>query len=344
MSLLSLGEIKKDISLLNVGTYLFISVFLLPWASVLQLLNSSMRQDDSYFIFSAIIVTTTFDLVGLTANLFIAVFSCKNWMRSQRIVSSDKILFSLGIVRVLVMGLFLLNTFGFFIFPDLFRSVHVPIFFLMCWMFLDSSSLWFVTLLNTLYCVKISNFQHSVFLLLKQNLSPKIPGLLLACVLMSAFTSLLYVVFRQTSPTPGPVVGKNGTELDLKEDIFFLLTSYVLSSSLQFIVNVTSASLLIHSLRRHIQKMQRNASGFWNPQTEAHVGAMKLMISFLVLYIPYSAATLFLYLPSSGSMPMVAKLICVIISKLYHPGHSLLIILTHPKLKTKAKQILCFKK
>ncbi|XP_004608414.2 taste receptor type 2 member 4-like [Sorex araneus] len=303
-----------------------------------------MSQDDSYTVYSVLIVATVFHFVGLTANLFIAVFSCKNWMENQRIVSSDKILFSLGIARFLMMGLFLLNVFCLFISPALLRSVHVSIFFLVCWMFLDSCSLWFVTLLNTLYCVKISNFQHSVFLLLKQNLSPKIPGLLVACVLISAFTSLLYVVFRQTSPTPGLVVGKNDTELDLKEDVLFLLTSFILSSSLQFVVNVTSASLLIHSLRRHIQKMRRNASGFWNPQTEAHVGAMKLMICFLVLYIPYSAATLFLYLPFPVQMPMVSKLICMIISTLYHPGHSVLIILMHPKLKTKAKQILCFKK
>ncbi|XP_004608412.2 taste receptor type 2 member 4-like [Sorex araneus] len=291
-----------------------------------------------------VIIVIIFDFVGLTANLFIAVFICKNWMKRHRIVSSDKILFSLGIARFLMMGLFLLNIFCLSITPDILRSVNASIFFLVCWILLDFCILCFVTLLNTLYCVKISNFQHSVFLLLKQNLSPKIPGLLVACVLISALVTLPSVVFRLISPSPIVVVRKNGTELDLKEDILFLLTSYVLSSFLQFIVNVILASLLIHSLRRHIQKMQRNATKFWNPQTEAHVGAMKLMICFLVLYIPYSIVTLLLYLPSFLGMTMKMRIICSAFTILYHPAHSVLIILTHPNLKSQAKQILCFNK
>ena len=90
--------------------------------------------------------------------------------------------------------------------------------------------------------------------------------------------------------------------------------------------------------------MQRSATVLWNPQTEAHVGAMKLMICFLILYIPYSVATLLHYLPSSIGMDLRTKSIYVIMSTIYPPGHSLLIILTHPKLKTKAKNILCFSK
>ncbi|XP_055979939.1 taste receptor type 2 member 4-like [Sorex fumeus] len=290
----------------------------------------------------AIFISMFFDFVGLIASLFIAVFSCKNWMKRHRIVSSDKILFSLGIARFLMMGLFFLNIFCLSVTPGLLRSVHATTFFLVCWIFLDFCTLCFVTLLNTLYCVKISNFQYSVFLLLKQNFSPKIPGLLLASVLISALISLIYIVFRLTSPSPILVVGKNGTELGLKEDILFFLISYVLSSSLQFITNVMLASLLIYSLRRHIQKMQRSATKFWNPQTEAHVGAMKLMICFLILYIPYSVATLFLYLPYFLGMNLRTRFICVALTTLYHPGHSVLIILTNPNLKHKAKQFLCF--
>ncbi|XP_049639413.1 taste receptor type 2 member 4-like [Suncus etruscus] len=303
-----------------------------------------MSQDASYIVSSAFIVATIFLFVGLITNLFIVISSCQNWMKSHRIIPSDKILVSLGIVRFLRMALLLLYYLFLFISPALLRSVHATTFLVVCWMFLDSCSLWFVTLLNTLYCVKISNFQHSVFLLLKQNLSSKIPELLLGCVLISAFLTFPYIVLRETSPTSEPMFVKNGTELDLKEDVLFLLTSFVLSSCLQFIMNVTVASLLINSLRRHIQTMQRSATDFWNPQIEAHVGAMKLMIYFLILYIPCSVATLFLYLPFSVKMTLVVKLICMIISTFYHPGHSILIILTHPKLKTKAKQIFCFNK
>lgn len=206
-------------------------------------------------------------------------------------------------------------------------------------MFLDSNSLWFVTLLNALYCVKIANYQPSLLLLLKQNLSPKMPWLLLVCMLISVSTTLLYVVLRQKAPPPSEfVAGRNDTVFDITEGILSLVTPLVLSSFLQFIINVTSASLLISSLRRRIQTMQRNAAVLWNPQTETPVGALKLMIYFLILYILYSLASLLHYLPSSVGMDLGAKSIYVIISTIYPLGHSVLIILTHPKLKTKQRR------
>ncbi|XP_047619797.1 taste receptor type 2 member 4 [Phacochoerus africanus] len=286
--------------------------------------------------FSSVIISAILTFVGLIVNLFIAVVNYKTWVKSHRISSSDKILFSLSITRFFILGLNMLL----FIIPNTIRSAYFSTLFLTCWMFLDSNSLWFVTLLNALYCVKIANYQHSMFLLLKRNLSPKMPRLLLVCVLISAFTTLLYVVLRQVAPLPESVSGRNGTAFDINEGILSLLTPLVLSSLLQFILNVTAASLVINSLRRHVQRMHRNATVLWNPQTEAHVGAMKLMIYFLILYIPYSVVTLLHYLPSSVAVDLGAKSIYIIISTFYPPGHSVLILLTHPKLKTKAKKIL----
>ncbi|KAM6168492.1 taste receptor type 2 member 4 [Erethizon dorsatum] len=276
-------------------------------------------------------------------NLFITVVIYKTWVRNHRITSSDRILFSLGISRFLMLGLFLVNIF-YFIASNAERSFYFLTIFPLFWRVLDSSSLWFVTLLNCLYCVKITNFQHSVFLLLKRIISQKITRLLLACMLISVITTLLYFVLRQISHFPEFVTGRNDTLFDLNDSILTLVVSLVLNSLFQFILNVTSASLLIHSLRRHVQRMERNSTGFWNPQTEALVGAMKLMIYFLILYVPYSAATLLFYLPSFTRMGPGVRAICVIIASLYPPGHSVLIILTHPQLKIKAKKILCFNK
>ncbi|XP_006861318.1 PREDICTED: taste receptor type 2 member 4-like [Chrysochloris asiatica] len=294
------------------------------------------------FFFSVIIASVVLNFVGLIVSLFIAVVNYKTWLARRSLSSSDKILSSLAVSRFLMLGLFLLNMTFFLIDLNVERSVSLSTFFLLSWMFLDSCNLWFVTLLNTLYCVKIANFQHSVFLLLKRHLSPKIPRLLLACVLTPALTTLLYIVLRQTLSLPDfGTKRRNGTVFDINTDILSLMVSFFLSSFPQFILNVTSASLLINSLQRHIQKMQRNATGFWNPQMEAHMGAMKLMIYFLVLYIPYSVSVLINYLPASVGTDLNTKAVCVLIYNVYFPGHSVLLILTHLRLKTKAKQILC---
>ncbi|XP_032761108.1 taste receptor type 2 member 4 [Rattus rattus] len=290
------------------------------------------------FVFAASVV---FNFVGVVANLFIIVIISKTWVKSHKISSSDKILFSLAITRFLTLGLFLLNTV--YIATNTGRSVYFSTFFLLCWKFLDSNSLWLVTFLNCLYCVKITHFQHPVFLLLKRTVSMKTTSLLLACLLISAFTTLLYFVLTQISRFPEHITGRNDTLFDISDGILTLAASLILSSLLQFLLNVTFASLLIHSLRRHVQKMQRNRSSFWNPQTEAHVGAMRLMICFLVLYIPYSIAAL-LYFPSYMRKNLRAQAACMIITAAYPPGHSVLLIITHHKLKAKAKKMCCFYK
>ncbi|XP_016060545.1 PREDICTED: taste receptor type 2 member 4 [Miniopterus natalensis] len=286
----------------------------------------------------AVTASAVLNSVGLVVNLFIAVVNYKTWLQSRRMSSSDRILFSLGVTRFLMLGLFLLYIMYLFIAPNPERLVHVSILFLWCWTFLDSSGLWFVTLLNVLYCVKIANSQHPVFLLLKRHLPPKIPRLLLACVLISAFTTFLYVVL----PSPEFVTGRNGTQPTVSEDTVSLVISLCSRSFLQFVVNVTSASLLINSLRRHMGKMRRNAGSLWNPQTEAHVGAIKLMACFLLLYIPYSVAVLLQHLPSVR-MDLRTRSICMMISTVYLPAHSVLIVLTHPKLKSRAKRLLRFR-
>lgn len=285
--------------------------------------------------------TLIFNFVGITANLFIIVVIYKTWVKSHRISSSDRILLSLAITRFLTLGLFLLNIF--YITANALRSVYISMFFLICSKFLDSNSLWLVTLLNSLYCVKITNFQHPVFILLKRTISAKTSGLLLACLLISAFTTLLYLVLARMSHFPEYITGRNDTLFDLSEGIFTLAASLALGSLLQFVFNVTCASLLIHSLRRHIQTMKRNTTSFWSPQVEAHMGAMRLMVCFLLLYIPYSVTTL-LYFPSYARKNPRVYGVSMIVTAAYPLGHSVLLILTHQKLRAKAKQIFCFDK
>ncbi|XP_066222282.1 taste receptor type 2 member 4 [Saccopteryx leptura] len=294
--------------------------------------------------YSAIIVSFILHPVGLLVNLFIVVVHCRTWVKSHQLSSSDRILFSVGITRFLMLGLCLLEATLFLISLNDEQPAYLRTFFLLSWIFLDSSSLWFITLLNIFYCVKITNLQHPIFLLLRQNLSAKMPRLLLACVLISAFTTLLHAVLRHTLRFPEFVTWRNGTGLNIEEGLSSLVFSMFSSLFLQFVMNVASASLLIHSLRRHMWKMQRNASGLWRPQTDAYMGAMKLMACFLLIYIPCSAAVLFCYLSSSVRMGLGTKAVCMIISICYPSVHSVVIVLTHPKLKSQAKQILCFNK
>ncbi|XP_004714079.1 taste receptor type 2 member 4 [Echinops telfairi] len=292
------------------------------------------------FFFCVLVASVALNFVGFLMSLFIAVVSFKTWTTKHSRSPSDRILFSLAVSRLLMLGLLLLNMGFIFSAADQDRSVSLSTFFLLSWMFLDTSGLWFVTLLNTLYCVKITNLQHAAFLLLKRHLAAKTSRLLLASVLTPTLTTLLFFMINWTSSISELGPKRNQSTFGFSRSAVVLVMSSFLSSFPQFILNVTSASLLINSLQRHIQKMRRNATGFWNPQTEATVGAMKLMIYFLILYVPYSFATILSYLPHSVGMGVATRAVCIIVSTVYSPGHSLLLILTHPRLKTKAKHVL----
>ncbi|XP_006866139.1 PREDICTED: taste receptor type 2 member 7-like, partial [Chrysochloris asiatica] len=68
-----------------------------------------------------------------------------------------------------------------------------------------------------------------------------------------------------------------------------------------FSMSLISFLLLILSLWKHTRQMQLNATVCRNPSTVAHVGAMKAIISFLLLFIAYYLA--FLVATSSYFMP-----------------------------------------
>ncbi|CAO2603290.1 Taste receptor type 2 member 4 [Lemmus lemmus] len=287
-----------------------------------------------------ILIVTEF-ILGNLVNGFIGLVNGSHWFKNKKISLFDFIITSLALFRIILLWIIFIDGLIIVFSYHTHDSGIVMQLIDVLWTFTNHFSLWLFSCLGVFYCLKITNFQHPVFILLKRTISAKTSGLLLACLLISAFTTLLYLMLTRMSRFPEHTTGRNDTLFDLSEGIFTLAASLILSSLLQFVLNVTFASLLIHSLRRHIQTMKRNTTGFWNPQVEAHVGAMRLMICFLLLYIPYSIAAL-LYFPSYARKSLRVHTVSMVISAAYAPGHSVLLIITHHKLRAKAKKIFCF--
>ncbi|XP_005875111.2 PREDICTED: probable inactive serine protease 58 [Myotis brandtii] len=79
------------------------------------------------FSVSVLTISVVLDFIGLIVNLFIAVINYKTWVQSHGMSSSDRILFSLGITRFLMMGMSLVNI-CFFISPNVERDLQVIFF------------------------------------------------------------------------------------------------------------------------------------------------------------------------------------------------------------------------
>lgn len=99
------------------------------------------------------------------------------------------------------------------------------------------------------------------------------------------------------------------------------------------IVSVAAYILLLLSLGRHTQRMQQSRAGSSDPSTEAHKRAIKIILSFLVLFLLYFLA--FLVTTSSYFLPAteMVQMIGEVTTMFYPAGHSFILILGNNKLK-----------
>lgn len=105
-------------------------------------------------------------------------------------------------------------------------------------------------------------------------------------------------------------------------------------------ITLFTCFLLIISLWRHSRRMQSHVSGFRDLNTEAHVKATKVLISFIILYTFYFIGILIeiicMFMPEN-------KLLFIFgftMASIYPCCHSFIIILTSNQLKQSSLRVL----
>ena len=120
-----------------------------------------------------------------------------------------------------------------------------------------------------------------------------------------------------------------------------ILTSHLFLGTMfiiPFVVSLTSFVLLILSLWSHLRHMKSTVSR--DTSTEAHVRAMKSMISFLLLFILYYASNILLMWGYGRQDNFVVKIFSNVLLFFYPSGHPFLMILWNSKLKQASLRIL----
>uniref|UniRef100_A0A8C8S0G8 Taste receptor type 2 n=1 Tax=Pelusios castaneus TaxID=367368 RepID=A0A8C8S0G8_9SAUR len=271
-----------------------------------------------------IFIITFLILIGMFGNGFIATFYCLHWVKSRKLSSCDMILTCLVISRILLLGIsatsFFISAFA----PGTsnLKEVWITIDFL--WLFGNTVVLWFTACLSIFYCVKITNCNQPLFLQMRQRISAKVPKMLLGSLLVSFVSSVPHIWGDY-----------NFTVADTSWDVssFYFFFVYSAASFTPFIIFLSSSILLISSLWRHTRNMRHNATSFWDPSTEAHERAIKVMISCLVLCVCSFVAQAMLTLPSSLTDRTWISEITSMVVFVCPSGHSLILILISPKLK-----------
>ncbi|XP_027697092.1 taste receptor type 2 member 41-like [Vombatus ursinus] len=239
------------------------------------------------FTIFAMVLYVLLCFLGIMGNGFIVVVLGREWVRCHRLSPRDVILISLGASRFCLLWLGMTRDFCSFL--HLQYSMEPTYQYLGIYLdFLSSVTVWCAACLSVLFCVKIANFTHPIFLWLKWRVNGLVPWFLLVSLLISFIVSMLFFVSNNAlyqAFLQGAFSG-NITLYDFTRnlEIHYFLPLKLITSSIPFSMFVVSTVLLITSLWRHSWRMQQSAHCTQDASTQAHTRALKSLVSFLVLH------------------------------------------------------------
>ncbi|XP_030920792.1 taste receptor type 2 member 9-like [Geospiza fortis] len=279
--------------------------------------------------------------VGMWINAFIVCVLCIAWVKKKILNSNEKILLLLGCSRISYLCILWVYHFLSKIYPN-YLHVH-NIFQLLATFqtFFNYSNLWVSACLCGFYCIKIANFRNSFFIYLKVKIDRMVPWLLLGSEILALAMGIVICALMETAQSSNITLTSQENfweaRITMDKHFFssFFLTGFGYAAS--FTAVFFAAVFLLFSLWRHKHTMQ--TSSMKDLSMDAHIRAMKSVLSFLVMY---SINFLCLVLTIIYAMKKENTMTLLISIYLYaFPGiHSLILIFSNPKLKKALLKIL----
>ncbi|XP_036280017.1 taste receptor type 2 member 39 [Pipistrellus kuhlii] len=281
-------------------------------------------------------------IIGIVSNGFIVAINAAEWIQNKAISTSGRILCFLSITRIALQSLMILEITFYSTSPRLYYKDGVYDTFKVGFMFLHYCSLWFSAWLSCFYFVKIADFSYRLFLKLKWRITGLMPWLLWLSVFFAFGYSMLfsYGIYSVHCNNSFPIPSSNSTKkiYFTETNVFNLVLLFNLGIFIPLIMFILAATLLIISLKRHTLHMKSNATGSRDPSMEAHLGAIRAISYFVILYI-FNAVALLLYMSNIFDANSCWDILCKIIMAAYPVGHSILLIQENSGLKRAWKQL-----
>nr|XP_028568750.1 taste receptor type 2 member 60-like [Podarcis muralis] len=252
------------------------------------------------------------------------------------------ILSCLGLFRFAFLAIVIQTAIFLLFFKDTFQKRDVFIAFDASWLFVNTADLWFATWLSALYCVKITNFSHPLFLQMKRRFPGLVPWLLLGTVVFSAIVTTVTI-------TGSTVISKcrlfeshlsnNSNSGNVMPDFCkYLIHLYIVPDFFSFVVFLSSSVLVLTSLWRHKNLLRNSTRDF---STDVHLNAIKALASFSILYVS-SFCVEFLGIVLSF-MDIKDDWVTINLFNAvaaYSSGHAVILIFVNPKLKQESIKML----
>ncbi|XP_054574485.1 putative taste receptor type 2 member 33 [Eptesicus fuscus] len=270
-------------------------------------------------------------VLGSSANGFIALVNCIDWVKKHKISCADGILTALAVSRISLLGIIVFNWYGTVLHPSIYSSevktiVHIT------WVVSNHFSLWLATSLSILYLLKIANFSSLLFLHLKWRANRVVLMILWGTLVF--FIVHLAVISTDAKMQMNEYKGNITWESKLR-DVAHLsnVIIFTLVNIIPFTMSLTAVLLLIFSLWKHLRTMPLSGKGSQDPSTEVHIRAMQTVISFLLLFVIFFVAQIIAVWNSSTQQNNSLHMICKVLGTLYPSSHSFILIWGNKKLR-----------
>ncbi|CAI9166255.1 unnamed protein product [Rangifer tarandus platyrhynchus] len=269
-------------------------------------------------------------VLGNFANGFIALVNCIDWVKRQKISSTDGIVTAVAVSRIVLLYVMVIHWYLILLNPALY-SLKVRTIVHVAWTISNHYSTWLATSLSIFYLLKIANFSSLTFLHLKL----RVKSVVLMMLLGASFILVLQVVVisineaLQTNEYEG-----NTTQKTKLRDILHLLnvSLFTLTNFIPFTMSLTFFLLLIFSLCKHLRKMQLNGKGSQDPSTKVHIKVMQTVISFLFLFAIYILALILSVWNSNELQKEPVQMLYDVLLIMYPSIHSCILIWGNRKL------------
>ncbi|XP_038174238.1 taste receptor type 2 member 140-like [Arvicola amphibius] len=273
-------------------------------------------------------------LMGNLGNAFTVVVNIMDWVKRRKICFIDQILTTLAISRISLLFSLNANLFVSEQFPVIRITRRIVKQICIFWTATNHFSIWLATCLSIFYFLKIASFSNSIFLHLKWRVIKMVSGALLAS-LFFLFLNILVInthinvfIYSIEANESFSVISSNYSQVPR-----LVVLTNTMFTLIPFTVTLTVFLLLIFSLWRHLKNMQYNAQGSRDVSTAAHIKALQMVVTFLLLYTCVFMSLLLQFCNIKYKQKNSVSLLLWAIGVAFPSGHSYVLILGNTKLR-----------
>ncbi|KAG8435602.1 hypothetical protein GDO86_013516 [Hymenochirus boettgeri] len=301
--------------------------------------SSSLRFLDMAEILFPVVLAS----LGLFGNGYILGIISKIFVRNKKGSPQNILLLCLGSLNVALQLTLTSNSVCSMFWPMFYNSETPMKTFFLTTMFLSLSSLLTSTWMSIYCSLKITVSQHKFIIKIKQLTPILVPCALIGSVLLSALQSILGIndIYLVQSNITYMSHGSNRswTVYSFNSRCLCTLWIYTIIASVAFGLLVVATVIILHSLLKHVRKMDKLANIFRNPKTSKLLPAARTIILILLTCLSFFLCQ-FLTLTQLVSYGTPQFSVCLTIISMFPTMSAFVLISGNAKLKRPLMRLL----